>query len=135
MRAILTGFAGAWLAAGLTLVAVGCGGVEESPDTGAAGPRSGPPPEAISVRIGGREVRVRCGVSCGEVTSELSRLDDGCMHDPMSTPHHVVAEGSLLSLGCCTEARAAYEQACGIEAVLGCVSAWGARCESGAPLR
>ncbi len=122
MRAILTY---------LTVLAVACGGPDAEPDAGSSRRVDGPRQEPIAVRIGGREVRVQCGVECAELTGELSRLHGGCMHDPMSTPHLVAESGALVSLGCCTQARTAYEQACGLEGQGRCESAWGARCESG----
>ena len=116
----------------LTLAATGCGAAEETQDSGAPARSGGPRAEAISIRMGGREVRVRCEVECADLIDELSRLHASCMHDPMSTPHHVVDHGPLLSLGCCTETRAAYERACGLEGPAeSCESGWGARCESG----
>jgi hypothetical protein len=118
----------------LTVVAVamlGCGHAERSPD---AGPQrvDGPPQDPIAVRVGEREVRVRCGFACGEVGAELARLHAGCVRDPMSTPHHVTDRPELVAFGCCTVARTAYEAACGIEgSVERCASEWGARCDSG----
>ncbi len=82
--------------------------------------------------MGEREVRVRCFVECVDLVEELTRLHRGCVRDPMSTPHHVATEAATISLGCCTEARSAYEELCGAEGPAGpCVSEWGARCDAG----
>lgn len=114
----------------LILATIGCSGHADIPDAGATA-RSGPRTEPIATRMGGREVRVHCGVECPEITGELSSLHEDCIADPLSTPHHVSTQSELVSLGCCTVARTAYEQACGIEGAISCVSAWGAHCDSG----
>jgi hypothetical protein len=87
--------------------------------------------EPITVRAGGREVRVRCALACDGARAELTRQRDQCVADPTSTPHHVVAAVPLVALGCCTEAEHVYRQACGLEALEPCASRWLAECESG----
>ena len=89
--------------------------------------------EPVAVRLNGREVRVRCEVSCEPLGAELGRLLDGCRTDPLSAPHLLSAGGaSLAGLGCCTEAEAAYRAACGFDGELSrCGSEWAARCARG----
>lgn len=86
----------------------------------------------VTLRLGAREVRVRCALSCEDARAEHTRLRDACAADPTSTPHAVTAgDTSLVALGCCTEAATAYQRACGTEAIAACASRWLAECESG----
>jgi len=86
--------------------------------------------EPIAVEVVGREMRVRCELSCEPLREELSRLERGCAGDPLSGPHLVSVGGaSLAGLGCCTAAEAAYREACGLDGELSaCGSAWLAHC-------
>ena len=116
----------------LVLAAASCGSEREPEGISRAEAPAGPPGDPIAVRMGEREVRVRCAMERAALEDELSGLHAVCVHDPTSTPHHVSVDRSMISLGCCTQTRAAYERACGLEGAAGPrVSAWGARCESG----
>lgn len=87
--------------------------------------------EPIAVRMGTRDVRVRCALTCERARGQLTRLRDGCVADPTSTPHHLDPSRALIALGCCTEAATAYQRACDDGASGACVSRWSAECESG----
>jgi len=87
--------------------------------------------EPISVRMGTRDVRVRCALSCERARDQLTLLRDRCVADPTSTPHHLDPSEALIALGCCTEAATAYERACGDEVTTSCRSRWSAECDSG----
>lgn len=86
--------------------------------------------EPISMRMGGRQVSVRCALACEPARDQLGRLRDRCVADPMSTPHHIETAPARIALACCAEAAAAYEEACGEPSLAGCVSRWSAECES-----
>ncbi|MFO0684080.1 MAG: hypothetical protein U0234_18655 [Sandaracinus sp.] len=90
--------------------------------------------DGVSVRVGGRDVAVRCALACPATETELGRLSHDCETSPMSGPHRVSTGGPVLSIACCQEAALAYDRACGQEALGGCVQSWSARCEGvGAP--
>lgn len=117
--------------AGFLVLTVACGMDPDSPpprDRTARGPATAEP---IVVRAGARDVPMRCALACDEARTELTRLRDACVTDPTSTPHAVVAQGSLVALGCCTESEHVYAQACGTESIAPCTARWLAECESG----
>ncbi|MDQ3035143.1 MAG: hypothetical protein M3Y87_22240 [Myxococcota bacterium] len=115
---------------GILHAAIGCS--DEPPVPASAERTTGlATPEPIVVRAGGRDVRVRCALSCDDARAELARLRDDCVADPTSTPHHVVARGPLVALGCCTESEHVYARACGVETIAGCAARWLAECDSG----
>ena len=120
------------------VVALTCLGACSSGESPEAEPARPAPPrgpasaEPISVRMGGRQVPVRCALGCEDATRELTRLAQGCELDPLSTPHHVSDRPALIHLACCEEAMSAYRQGCGVEAIEACVSRWSAGCSSGA---
>jgi len=87
--------------------------------------------DPIVVRMGGRELRVRCALACDRAREQLTGLRDGCVSDPTSTPHHLDTAPAMIALACCTEAAAAYERACGDAALAACVSRWSAECDAG----
>lgn len=87
--------------------------------------------EPISIRRGARELLVRCALSCEGARGELERQRASCASDPTSTPHQVSDAPAIVALGCCTEAEAAYREACGVEGIESCVSRWSAECASG----
>jgi hypothetical protein len=126
--------AGCLVFAALVLASCGDADAVAEHDSGAPIRIDPPRQDAVSIEIGSREVRVHCGVECAAVTDELSLLHAGCMHDALSTPHTVSVSASLIALGCCTQARASYERACGLEGpAASCASEWQARCERGDP--
>ena len=87
--------------------------------------------EPITVRMGTRDVQVRCASGCEGARAQLTELRDGCVADPTSTPHHLDPAPALIALGCCTEAAAAYQRACEDATTGPCVSRWSAECDSG----
>lgn len=87
--------------------------------------------EPITVRMGTRDVRVRCAFGCERAREQLTELRDGCVADPISTPHHLDPSRALIALGCCTEAATAYQRACDDATTGPCVSRWSAECDSG----
>ncbi|UJR79355.1 hypothetical protein [Sandaracinus amylolyticus] len=87
--------------------------------------------EPIAIRRGGREVRVRCALTCEGARDELGRQQRACVGDPTSTPHHVSDRAAMIALGCCSEAEGAYAEACGMEGLEACASRWSAECASG----
>lgn len=87
--------------------------------------------EPVSIRRGGRELLVRCALSCDGARAELTRQQRACVSDPSSTPHAITDAPAMIALGCCTEAEGAYRDACGIEGLEPCVSRWSAECASG----
>jgi hypothetical protein len=118
----------------LVLSAWGCRAPAEGPHR--ASRAAEPVREAeVVAQVGGREVSVRCVLDCEGLTRELGRLRARCIEDPMSTPHQVHAQEGLVAFGCCSAARHAYDEACGLEAQAPCASRWTAGCESGRLVR
>ena len=87
--------------------------------------------EPITVRMGTRDVQVRCASGCEGARAQLTELRDGCVADPTSTPHHLDPAPALIALGCCTEAATAYQRACEDATTGPCASRWSAECDSG----
>lgn len=95
----------------------------------AAPPVPGPLGEPIRLARGARTVEVSCQAACGPLRSELERLSDGCRRDPLSTPHAVSSDLTVIGLGCCEEAASIYRDACGDETLSPCLSEWRALCQ------